>query len=145
MLNNNLTLNRVYPCILGFQIQTPTGNYALQLTAVITNSISFTTTVKTESDCRVQFLQGMFLFIDTSKFLNRTLYYYDTTLIVDTLNSVDTRFFTPNHFASPGHRILGLSQFKGTGTRSSGAFVKFDCTLEALQVRIIKNSTTRNV
>lgn len=107
---------------------------------MITNTISFTTTVKTESDCRIQFLLGMFLFIDTSKFVSPTFYYYDTVLIIDALTSLTLR---PDHFGSPGHVILGLFYFKGAGTKTTGAFVRFDLTVDTTMIKMERNSTTQ--
>lgn len=121
-------------------MQTTIGNYALEVSAMITNTISFTTTVKTESDCRIQFLLGMFLFIDTSKFVSPTFYYYDTVLIIDALTSLTLR---PDHFGSPGHVILGLFYFKGAGTKTTGAFVRFDLTVDTTMIKMERNSTTQ--
>lgn len=84
----------------------------------------------------------MFLFIDTGKFVNPTFYYFDTTLTVDVRGAIS---FTPGHFGSPGHFIFGVFYFAGSGSRATGAFLRFDLTLQTVQAQIQINSTTQKV
>lgn len=107
------------------------------MSAAITNAISFTTTIKASYDCRIQYIQGMFLFIDTSKFSAPTLFIYDTTVVVDSAAGLTASLL---HYGSYGHVVLGFFHLKASGMRNAGAVIKFALSLSSPNVTIQVNS-----
>ncbi len=127
MLNAILTQNRAFVFLTGFHIQAVSGNFGLEIDVSLTNQISFTTTIKARFDCRIQYVQGLFIFIDTSKYSNPRLFIYSD---IFTLDSTSSTSYIPNYATSYGHRIFGLFHLKGVGTQNSGAIVRFDLSID---------------
>lgn len=111
----------------------------MELSVTLTNAISFTATIKASQDCRIQFLQGMFIFIDTGKFVSPTLFDY-TAVITDSSTPIGVE-----HLASLGHTLFGIFHLKAAGTRTAGAVIKLDLTITNLTVSIQVSSFMQKV
>lgn len=132
MLNLNASLNRVYAYLSGYTITALSGNFRLQVTASMHNSLVFATNIATGSDCRVQYVAVMYLFVDLGKFNTNNLYIYAETLQFVSGNLTRP---VPPHFNSFGHTMLGMSGLRGQGTQG-GAIIKYSLSVTNTTVSI---------
>lgn len=140
MLNLNASLNRVYAYISGYSLSTVSGNFRLQVSASMHNSLVFATTVSTSSNCRVQYLAMVYLFVDLGKFNTNSLYIY--TDILQFTSASATRPL-PTHFNSFGHTILGMTGLRGQGTQS-GAIIRFSLSLTNTSLNLAMTAAVIN-